>query len=151
MAYAVWHICEVGKRSCSVFSMSGNAESRVEAQRAALHKWQSAASHKSVVHWQLRVARASGNRASLAHHLSRTNWTHSSSHEGAPNSLKFVRGETYLILVSEPVTASIAATAFAPTLPIPLYTKLSDVSMVSLSLWMASQIAPTPSSPTSLL
>ena len=30
MAYAVWHICEVGKRSCSVFTVQHERERRVE-------------------------------------------------------------------------------------------------------------------------
>ncbi|KOO21260.1 hypothetical protein Ctob_000510 [Chrysochromulina tobinii] len=49
--------------------------------------------------------------------------------------------------VSAPVTATIAATAFAPTGPtMPLSSKLSDAILVSLLLWMALQTALTPSS-----
>ena len=55
-----------------------------------------------------------------------------------------------MIVVSAPVTAAIAATAFAPTGPMPFFTKLSEASLVSLLLWMASQTALTPSSLRSL-
>ena len=42
---------------------------------------------------------------------------------GNGTRIKFAHGETYRILVSEPVAATIAATAFAPTGPIPLSPK----------------------------
>eukprot|EP00900_Chrysochromulina_parva_P009783 jgi/Chrpa1/18806/Chrysochromulina_OHIO_Genome00004951-RA len=48
--------------------------------------------------------------------------------------------------VSPPVTATIAATAFAPTGLMPFFLKLSDASLVSLLFWMALQTALTPSS-----
>ncbi|KOO27367.1 hypothetical protein Ctob_012785 [Chrysochromulina tobinii] len=51
-----------------------------------------------------------------------------------------------LMLVSPPVTATMAATDFAPTGPMLLKTMLSDASLVSLLLWMALQTALTPSS-----
>jgi hypothetical protein len=49
-------------------------------------------------------------------------------------------------LLTAPVTATIAATAFAPVEPMPFFLKLSDTSFVSLLLWMALQTALTPSS-----
>ncbi len=53
-------------------------------------------------------------------------------------------------VISPPVTDTIAATAFAPTGPMPLSLKLSDKSLDSLLLWMASQTALKPSSLRSL-
>jgi hypothetical protein len=44
------------------------------------------------------------------------------------------------------LTATIAATAFAPIEPMPFFLTFSDASLVSLLLWMASQTALTPSS-----
>ena len=48
--------------------------------------------------------------------------------------------------VNEPVTVTMTATDFAPTGPKLVLRMLSDASLVSLLLWMASQTALTPSS-----
>jgi len=67
------------------------------------------------------------------------------ANSGYKSSLDLGR-QTYSIFVSAPVTATIAATAFAPPGPMRLFLKLSDASLVSLLLWIASQITLTPSS-----
>ena len=87
--------------SFAAHAACGNAERR---HRLGLHHTRAAAAvrcfaqERRALHWQ---------SPSLAHGFRK---------EG-PNSLKFVRGETYHILVSEPLAASAGARDAAPTGP----------------------------------
>ena len=88
LSFAAHAACGNAERRRRAEAQSGGAEGCITQERQR----QCAASHKSVVHWQSRIA-----------HAKITNDAGSRKEKG-PNSLKFVRGETYHILVSEPLT-----------------------------------------------
>ena len=85
-------------------TQSGGTEGCITQERQR----QCAASHKSVVHWQSRIALAK---------ITHFGPDAGSRKEKGPNSLKFVRGETYHILVSAPLAASAGARVAAPSAP----------------------------------
>ena len=101
LSFAAHAACGNAERRRRAEAQSGGAEGCITQERQR----QCAASHKSVVHWQSRIA-----HAKITHDAG-------SRKEKGPNSLKFVRGETYHILVSEPLAASAGARAAAPSAP----------------------------------
>ena len=99
LSFAAHAACGNAERRRRAEAQSGGAEGCITQERQR----QCAASHKSVVHWQSRIA-----------HAKITNDAGSRKEKG-PNSLKFVRGETYHILVSEPLTRRASAIAVMPS------------------------------------